>query len=71
MKRAWSECADQLTGLDPQRLGDAQEGVQADPLLAAFDFADVIRMKIGLFGQPFLAQARAYTVLADGIPKKL
>jgi hypothetical protein len=40
--------------------------MEADPLLAAFDFAHVNRMQLSLFRQPLLAYARLGTVLADG-----
>ena len=43
--------------------------MKADPLLATFNLANVNRMKVGLFSQLFLTQARLDAVLANGIAK--
>lgn len=51
---------------DVQCGGDAQEGVQADPLLATFYFADIDRVQARFLGQLFLAPSGADTVLPDG-----
>jgi len=50
-----SEFCDQITGFDVHRFGNSQQCVQADPLFATFDLANVNGMKIGFFGQLLLA----------------
>ena len=39
--------------------------MEADPLLAPFNFPDINGMQIGLFGQSFLAHARLGAVLTE------
>ena len=41
--------------------------MKANPLLAAFNLANVNWMKVGFFSQLFLTQARLYAVLANGV----
>jgi hypothetical protein len=43
--------------------------VKADPLLSAFNFANINRMQIRLFSQFFLAHADLLAVFANGISK--
>ncbi len=45
------------------------KSVQTDPLLAAFDFADVNRMQIGLFRERFLAHSCLIAVVTDRFAK--
>ena len=65
--RFWSEFVNQIARFDADSLGDPQKRMEADPLLATFNFANINWMKVGFFGQLFLAQARLYAVLANGI----
>jgi hypothetical protein len=45
--------------------------MEANPLLTAFDLADVNGMKLGLFRKLFLAQASFGAVSPDGIAQNL
>ena len=51
---------------DVQRGRNAEQGMEADPLLAALHFADIDRMQPRFLGELFLAPSRADTVLPDG-----
>lgn len=59
------ELFDQFAGADPDGLGHPQQGMETDPLLAAFDLADVNGMEVRFFGELFLAQPRLFAMVAD------
>lgn len=53
-------------------MGNAQQCMKTDPLLAAFDLADVDRMQIDLFRQFFLlnpARSRYFRIASPRIPR--
>jgi hypothetical protein len=60
------EVAEKVAPANAQSFGNPQQSMEADPLLAAFDFTHINRVQLGLFRQPLLAHARLGTVLADG-----
>jgi hypothetical protein len=62
-----SQSVNQMACLCPESLRNAQKRVQADPLFTAFNLADVNRMQIGLFGQPFLAHPYGLAAVSDGL----
>lgn len=62
-----SEFANQITRLDSQRLGDAQQRVQTDPLLAAFDFSHINRVQIGFFRKFFLTHPNPFAAIPYGV----
>jgi hypothetical protein len=64
-ERADSKSTDQIPNFHFQGFGNPQEGVKADPLFAAFDFADVNRMQIRPLGELFLAQSSPLAAFAD------
>lgn len=50
---------------------NTQQSVKTDPLLTAFDLADINRMKIRLLREPFLAHAGLLAVFSDRVAKDL
>jgi hypothetical protein len=58
-----SEFANQIARLDSQRLGDSQQCVQTDPLLAAFDFSHINRVQISLFRKFFLGHTNPFAAI--------
>lgn len=62
-----SESLNQIARAHSNSLGNPQKRMKADPLLAAFDLADVNRVEVRLFSQLLLTQARLHSVLTNGI----
>lgn len=62
-----SKFVNQITRLNLQRLGNAQQCVQTNPLLSAFNFPHIYGVQIGFFRKLFLAQTSLFTSLADGV----
>jgi hypothetical protein len=63
----FSKFVNQIAGANTESFGDSQQRVKTDPLLAAFNLANVNRVQIGFFGQLFLAQNSLLAVVANGI----
>ena len=57
----------QITRFHTKGFGNAQQRMKAYPLFTAFNFADINRMQVGLFGQFFLAQAGLVAVSPNGV----
>jgi hypothetical protein len=55
--------------VNAQSMRDSQQGVEADPLLPAFDLADVNGMQICFFREPLLAQAKFGAVFTYSFTK--
>lgn len=68
-KRLRSKINHQIAHAYAEGLGNTQQSMKTDPLLTAFDLADVNRMKIGLFRQFFLAHASSVAVFSDRLSK--
>lgn len=52
-----SEVSDKLAYVHTKGFGHSQKGMEADPLLAAFNLPNIDRVEVGLFRQPLLADA--------------
>ena len=52
-------------------MGNPEQRMEADPLLAALDLSDVNRVEIGLFRELLLAEAGPDALAADGITQQL
>jgi len=57
----------QITDANAKSFGNSQKRVQANPLLSAFDFADINRMQVGFFCQFFLAHADMLPAIPNGV----
>lgn len=65
-----SEVADQVTNPHAQGTSEAHERINTDRLLAAFHFANVHRMEVGLLSQPLLGELCPLAIFADGFADK-
>jgi hypothetical protein len=59
----------QFSNATSEGFGDSQQSRQGDMLFAAFDPTHIIGMKVGPFGQLFLAQPHPLPLLTDGCSK--
>src|SRR2546427_13200519 len=66
-----SKFGNEIGNSNAERLRDAEQGVEADPLLTAFHFADVNGMEVSLFGQFFLTHLGLFAVSAKRLSKNL
>jgi len=62
-----SKLVNQITDANAKSFGNSQKRVQANPLLSAFDFADINRMQAGFFRQFFLAHADMLPAIPNGV----
>jgi hypothetical protein len=62
-----SKFVNQITDVNAKSFGNSQKRVQANPLLSAFDFADINRMQVGFFRQFFLAHADMLPAIPNGV----
>lgn len=69
LKFTRSKFVHQIAHAHSQGLGDTQKRMKTDPLLTAFNLADVNGMQIGLFCEPFLAHACLIAVVSDRLAK--
>ena len=69
LKFTRSKFVHQIAHAHPQGLGDTQKRMKTDPLLTAFDLADVNGMQVGFFCEPFLAHARSIAAVSDRFAK--
>jgi hypothetical protein len=56
--------------MDPERPRQLKERFDANVALAALDTADIVRMKLGAFGQRLLAQASVLSEPPHFAPKR-
>ena len=61
------EFRNQIAEANAEDFGNSQQGVQANPLFSAFNFADINRMQTGLFSQFFLTHASLFAIFTNGI----
>lgn len=69
LKFTRSKFVHQIAHAHSQGLGDTQKRMKTDPLLTAFNLADVNGMQIGLFCEPFLAHACLIAAVSDRLAK--
>lgn len=66
-----SKAVHQIANSDAHGFGYPQQSMEANPLLAALNFANVHGMKVGLFRKLFLAQASFFAALPNRIAQNL
>ena len=52
--------ADEVAGTHPEGFGNLYQGINGGSFLAAFQFTDVIMVKVGFLRQAFLTNARVF-----------
>ena len=57
---------DEMAGTDAEGFGDLNQEINGDGFLAAFQFTNVIVVKVGFLRQPLMTHARVFTARADG-----
>jgi hypothetical protein len=57
---------DEIANTKAESFGNPPQGNQGNVFFSAFNAPDIIWVKIGFFGQPFLRQMNALPLFADG-----